>query len=84
MRKQNESILRIYEIVIDDIKRNGKGYSTITTSEIWRIFGVHHSINGVREKIQKLVHQGFLTAHYDQWLEDKFHNRVLYVGTKSN
>jgi len=84
MKNKKEGQLRIYEIIIDDIKKHGKGYSTITTSEIWKIYGINHSINGVRDKIQKLVSQGFLTPKYDEWIDNKFYNRVLYVGSTTN
>jgi hypothetical protein len=71
---------RIYEIIIDDISRSKNGYSTITNAQVWKILALDYSPNSVRDKVQRLIKKGYLKGKYDLFIDNGYHNRVLYVG----
>jgi hypothetical protein len=66
---------------MDDIKKLEKGYSPITNTQIWKILGTEYSPNSVRDKVQKMIRLKYFKGRYEQFIGDKYYNRVLYVGT---
>ncbi len=77
--KLNPIHKKIYEIIIDDLNRNPKGYSTITNTEISRSLAI--SPFSVRDHVILLVKKGFLQRINNYWTDDNvFHNRVLFKG----
>jgi predicted DNA-binding transcriptional regulator len=77
--KLNPIHKKIYEIIIDDLNRNPKSYSTITNTEISRSLAI--SPFSVRDHVILLVKRGFLQRINNYWTDDNvFHNRVLFKG----
>ena len=81
MEIKNLTDKRIYEIIMDDIKKSEKGFSPITNTQVWKILGTEHSPNSVRDKVQKMIKQKYFKGKYEQFIGDKYYNRVLYVGS---
>jgi hypothetical protein len=82
MKIKNETTKRIYDIINDDINRNEKKASSITTAQVWNLLGHHVSINSVRDKIQYLIKNKYVTANHEFFEDDKYYNRRFYPGTK--
>jgi hypothetical protein len=82
MKIKNETTKRIYDIINDDINRSEKKASEITTAIVWNLLGNHISINSVRDKIQYLIKEGYLSARFEFYEDNKYHNRRFYQGTK--
>jgi hypothetical protein len=82
MKIKNETKKRIYDIINDDIKRNESKASSITTAQVWNLLGNHISMNSVRDKIQILIREGYLSARYEFFEDNKYYNRRFYPGTK--
>lgn len=73
----------IYDLVVSDIEKSDKPYSTLTNSEIAE--QLKCSAFAVRDKVIKLHNKRALQRVCDFWDEDrKYHNRVLYKGRQTD
>ena len=82
MKIKNETTKRIYDIINDDINRSERRASSITTAQIWNLLGNHISINSVRDKIQNLIKDNYISARHEFYEDNKYFNRRFYPGTK--
>lgn len=82
MKIKNQTTKRIYDIINDDINRSEKRASSITTAQIWNLLGNHISINSVRDKIQNLIKENYISARHEFYEDNKYYNRRFYPGTK--
>jgi len=82
MKIKNVTTKRIYDIINDDINRSEKKASSITTAQIWTLLGHHVSINSVRDKIQNLIKDEYISARHEFYEDKKYYNRRFYLGTK--
>lgn len=82
MKIKNETTKRIYDIINDDINRSEKKVSSITTAQIWNLLGNHVSINSVRDKIQYLIKNKYVSAQHEFYDDNKYYNRRFQPGTK--
>ena len=73
----------IYEIIVIDILKNKRGFSSITNREIYSKLEINISQNSVRDHVIWLVNNGFLQRVYNYWDDNfNFFNRALYLGKK--
>ena len=82
MKIKNETKKRIYDIINDDINRHEPKASSITTAQVWNLLGNQISMNSVRDKIQILIREEYITARREFFEDNKYYNRRLYPGTK--
>jgi hypothetical protein len=82
MKIKNETKKRIYDIINDDINRSTEKASSITTAQVWNLLGNQISINSVRDKIQFLIREEYITARHEFFDNNKYYNRRFYPGTK--
>jgi hypothetical protein len=77
---KNKVNKRIYDIIMDDIHSSDTKFSQITTAQVGKLVGDHVSINSIRDKIQLLIKKGYFNGEYELWINNKYHNRVIYAG----
>jgi len=82
MKIKNETKKRIYDIINDDINRSTEKASDITTAQVWNLLGNQISINSVRDKIQFLIREEYITARHEFFENNKYYNRRFYPGAK--
>jgi len=83
MKIKNATTKRIYDIINDDINRNESKSSNITTAQVWNLLGNHVSINSVRDKIQHLIREDYISARHEFFdIDNKYYNRKFFKGTK--
>jgi hypothetical protein len=75
----NPTTREIYDIIMADINKNG--HSTLTNPQISALMN-YYSQNQVRDKIVRLVKEGYLQRVTDTWHDRKYYARILYKGTK--
>ena len=69
----------ILEIIKEDIKKNPKGFSTITNNEISKATNV--SVFSICDKIGKLVTKRAIQRVTNHWDEEKnYFPRIIYIG----
>jgi len=79
MEIKNQNEKRIYDFIVDDIKKNGKNYSTLTNVQIGTTLNI--SPITVRDKVIKLTKQNNLVSlinHFDE--NNKFFGRKILKG----
>jgi len=77
----NPIVLKIYDVIMEDIEKSKTGYSTLTNTEISKHFKI--SPFSIRDHVLKLCNDGYLQKINNYWTDDdKFHNRVLFKGKK--
>lgn len=76
--KLNPVELAILEVIENDIKKTGKGFSYLTNNEISKELGI--SVFSIRDKILKLAEKKAIVKRNDVWDTDKkYHNRIIYL-----
>lgn len=71
----------IYQVIVDDIMKQPRGFSSITNREIHSKLSINVSQNSVRDHCIWLVNKGFIQRVDNYWDEHfNFYNRALYLG----
>lgn len=71
----------IYLIIIEDIMKETRGFSSITNREIHSKLSINVSLNSVRDHVIWLVNKGFIQRVDNYWDSNfNFYNRALYNG----
>jgi len=73
----------IYRILMEDIKKNPSGYSTLTNNEIYELMDFKVSPFSIRDHIIKLANKRVIQKVNNTWIDDNYHPRVIYMGTNN-
>jgi len=73
----NSSIEKVYQVIKNDIDNGNGKYSTLTNTKIAKILDM--SAFTVRDKVLELNKKKYITTVNDIWLEERFHNRIIYL-----
>jgi hypothetical protein len=70
----------IYNILMEDIEKNGTGYSILTNTEIYELLEFKVSPFSVRDHIISLANNKFIQKLNNSWIEEDYYPRVIYKG----